>query len=70
MSVKVIIESGSAVRVLSGWNYLEAEHVYLLPVRRVDVGPGLHVLRPVGELNPDTLAIEVALLSYLPNRER
>ena len=59
---EIVIGMGEALRVVACWTELEIEPdaVYLVPVKAVKLAPGLHVLRPIGHLEP-SLNVRVTL---------
>ena len=59
--ITIIVEAIESIRVLGGFTYLEPDTIYLLPMRYVKLGPGLHMLRPVGARH-GTVDLEVKLL--------
>ena len=48
---EVIVGAGESLRMVGGWTYLEPGETYLVPCRLETLAPGLHVLRPVGEMD-------------------
>jgi hypothetical protein len=68
--ITIVVEAIESIRVLGGFTYLEEGVIYLLPVRYVKLGPGLHMLRPVGARH-GTIDLDVKLLHAgdLPNGE-